>query len=250
MAANLGFGFLLLAFIIALYAIVAALYGARNQAGLFIESARRATLVVFGLITLATAMLLILLLSGQFQYTYVFRVTSLEMPAYLKFTALWVGQAGSLLFWVWLLSLFSAAVSLIDLKKKQKIAPWVILVTMTTQAFFLFMVLFFENPFERIWLFADGTVMSSFLQPLNSIAVFPPDGNGLNPLLRHVGMVVHPPLLYIGFVSFVIPFAYAIASLISGDDEGEWLPSTRRWSLVSWLALSAGLVVGLSLIHI
>lgn len=244
MAANLGFGFLFLAFIIALYAIVAALYGARNQAGLFIESARRATLVVFGLITLATAMLLILLQSGQFQYTYVFRVTSLEMPAYLKFTALWGGQAGSLLFWVWLLSLFSAAVSLIDLKKKQKIAPWVILVTMTTQAFFLFMVLFFENPFERIWLFADGTVMSSFLQPLNSIAVFPPDGNGLNPLLRHVGMVVHPPLLYIGFVSFVIPFAYAIASLISGDDEGEWLPSTRRWSLVSWLALSAGLVVG------
>jgi cytochrome c-type biogenesis protein CcmF len=244
MAANLGFGFLILAFIIALYAIVAALYGARNQADLFVESARRATLVSFGLISLATAMLLVLLLSGQFQYTYVFRVTSLDMPAYLKVTALWGGQAGSLLFWVWLLSLFSAAVSLLDLKKNRSASPWVILVTMTTQAFFLFMVLFFENPFERIWLFADGTVISSFLQPLNSIAVLPPDGNGLNPLLRHIGMVVHPPLLYIGFVSFVIPFAYAIASLITGQTDDSWLKATRRWSLVSWLALSAGLVVG------
>jgi cytochrome c-type biogenesis protein CcmF len=117
-------------------------------------------------------------------------------------------------------------------------------VNMSTLAFFLFMVLFFENPFERIWLFADGTVVSSFLQPLNSIEVLPPDGNGLNPLLRHIGMVVHPPLLYIGFVSFVIPFAYAIASLVTGDTEGDWLTSARRWSLVSWLALSAGLVVG------
>ncbi|MEA5077990.1 MAG: heme lyase CcmF/NrfE family subunit [Anaerolineaceae bacterium] len=244
MAANLGFGFLILAFIIALYAIVTALYGAKNHAELFVESARRATLVVFALISLATGMLLVLLLSGQFQYTYVFRVTSLDMPTYLKITALWGGQAGSLLFWVWLLSLFSAAVSFFDLKQKSQFAPWVMIVNMSTLAFFLFMVLFFENPFERIWLFADGSVISSFIQPLNSIAVLPPDGNGLNPLLRHIGMVVHPPLLYIGFVSFVIPFAYAIASLVTGDTEGDWLSSARRWSLVSWLALSAGLVVG------
>jgi cytochrome c-type biogenesis protein CcmF len=140
--------------------------------------------------------------------------------------------------------LFSAVVSVRELKSTQTQTPWVIVVMMTTLAFFLFMVLFMENPFERIWLFADGSVASSFIQPLNSIAVFPKDGAGLNPLLRHFAMVVHPPLLYIGFVSFVIPFAYAVGSLVSGELSNEWLSKARSWSLISWLFLSAGLVTG------
>lgn len=244
MVAYLGFGFLALAFVIALYAIFAAIHGVRSHSWAFVESARLASIVVFPLVSLSTLMLVILLMSGQFQFTYVFRVTSLDMPTYLKMTALWGGQAGSLLFWVWILTLFSAAVSVWGLKEKREFAPWVVVVTMTTLAFFLFMVLFLENPFERIWLFTDGTVVSSFIQPANSFAVFPPDGNGLNPLLRHFGMVIHPPLLYTGFVSFVIPFAYAIASLISGKMDGDWLTTARRWSLISWLFLSAGLVLG------
>ena len=244
MIANLAFGCLLIAFLVGLYAIGAAIYGARMKSEVFIESARLASVVTFPLVSLAVLVLIGLMLAGHFEYTYVYRVISLDMPVYLKITALWGGQAGSLLFWIWLLTLFAAEESYWGSKKGREFLPWVIVVTMTTLVFFLFMTLFIENPFERIWLYQNGQVVTAFVQPYGAYAVYPPNGVGLNPLLRHPGMIIHPPLLYLGFVSFVVPFSYAAASLITGRTDEGWLHKTRQWTLVCWMFLSAGLVLG------
>lgn len=245
MIANLGFGFLFIAFLISLYAIGTAIYGLCAKSHAFLESARIATIVIFPLVTLSVLSLLGLMLTGQFEYTYVFRVISQDMPLILKITALWGGQAGSLLFWVWLLAGVTAASFLWGKQKQLKaLVPWAVIITMTTLAFFLFMVLFLENPFERIWLFANGQVVSSFIQPAGSFVVIPPAGFGLNPLLRNTGMVLHPPMLYLGFVTFLVPFAYAAASLITGEVSGDWMRLTRGWTLAGWIFLSAGLVLG------
>jgi cytochrome c-type biogenesis protein CcmF len=112
-----------------------------------------------------------------------------------------------------------------------------------TLAFFLALVIFFENPFNRFWSTAAGEV-EAFFQPANSVAIFPSDGRGLNPLLRHPGMIIHPPMLYLGFVSFIIPFAFAIAALVTGRTDDRWIRLTRRWTLVAWLFLTLGLVLG------
>lgn len=245
MIANLGFGFLFIAFLISLYAIATAVYGIRTRQATFTESARLAVVVTFPLVTFSVIILLWLMLAQQYQYTYVFRVISPSMPLLLKFTALWGGQAGSLLFWTWLLAGVTAASFLWGRQKELKeLTPWVVIVTGTVLTFFLFMVLFLENPFERLWLLNGGEVASSFIQPAGTVPVFPPYGLGLNPLLRHFGMVLHPPMLYLGFVTFLVPFAYAIANLITGASNHRWLSFTRPWVLAGWIFLSAGLVLG------
>jgi cytochrome c-type biogenesis protein CcmF len=245
MIANLGFGFLFIAFLISLYALVTAAYGLRSHSAPFVESARLAAIVTFPIISLSILSLIALLLTDQFQYTYVFRVISADMSLILKLTALWGGQAGSLLFWVWLLAGVTA-VNFLWSKQKElnTYTPWVIIITMTMLAFFLFMVLFFENPFERIWLSTNGQVLTSFIQPAGTYPVFPKAGMGLNPLLRNIGMALHPPLLYLGFVTFLIPFAYAFAGLAGGHENQGWLRQTRLWMLAGWIFLSGGLVLG------
>jgi cytochrome c-type biogenesis protein CcmF len=165
------------------------------------------------------------------------------MPLYLKITALWGGQAGSLVFWSWLLSLFASAVTLRKWDRDREFLPWVIVVALVTLAFFLIMSIFIENPFIRYWQTATG-IATAFFQPAGSIPFNPMDGNGLNPLLRHPGMVIHPPMLYLGFVAFVIPYAFAIAALITGRTDDRWIRITRRWTLVAWLFLSLGLLLG------
>jgi cytochrome c-type biogenesis protein CcmF len=166
------------------------------------------------------------------------------MPTYLKITAWWGGQAGSLLFWGWLLSAFTSAVTLRKWERDREFLPWVIVVSSITLAFFLSLNIFFnENPFARFYQTAAGVEAYSF-KPAGGVPVIPPDGQGLNPLLRHPGMVIHPPMLYLGFVSFVIPFAFAVSALITGRTDDRWTRLTRRWTLWAWLFLSLGLVLG------
>ena len=167
------------------------------------------------------------------------------MPDYLKLTALWGGQAGSLLFWSWLMAAFGSAVAIRKWNRDREFLPWVIIVAMITLIFFLAMVIIFENPFERYWADAAGNVIQAMFQPVGTDLIMPPDGNGLNPLLRHPGMIIHPPMLYLGFVSFVIPFSFAMAALITGRTDDRWIRLTRRWTLVAWLFLTAGLVLGM-----
>lgn len=243
MFAEFGYGILLITFFIALYSVGAAIFGANRKSEPVIESARRAMLLTFPLISISAATLIYLLVNNHYEVAFVYEVTSRSMPTYLKVTAWWGGQAGSLVFWSWLLSAFATAVTLRKWDRDREFLPWVIVVASVTLAFFLGLVVFFENPFTRFWQTANG-VEPFLFPPANAVLFTPQDGQGLNPLLRHPGMVIHPPMLYLGFVSFVIPFAFAIAALVTGRTDDRWIRITRRWSLWAWLFLSFGLVLG------
>ena len=244
MVADLGYGALFLTFLVSLYGIGAALYGVRKNAHAWVESARNAMLLTFPLITLSSLTVIYLLVTNHYEVAYVANVTSNSMPYYLKITALWGGQAGSLVFWSWLLSAFASAVTLRKWDRDREFLPWVIIVSLVTLAFFLSLNLFIENPFERLWQTSAGGVITAMFRPAGAVPYFPADGSGLNPLLRHPGMIIHPPMLYLGFVSFVIPYAFAIAALVTGRTDDRWIRLTRRWTLVAWLFLSLGLILG------
>lgn len=243
MVASLGFSALLITFLVAIFGVGAAYYGARKGEPAWVDSARNAMLLTWPLLTISALSLIYLLVTNQFNIDYVASVTSKSMPFYLRVTALWGGQAGSLLFWSWLMSAFASAVTLRNWDRDREFLPWVIIVALVTLAFFLGLIIFFENPFQRLWQTPTGLAVSMF-QPVGSVPFFPQDGNGLNPLLRHPGMIIHPPMLYLGFVSFVIPYAFAIAALVTGRTDDRWIRITRRWTLVAWLFLSLGLILG------
>ena len=245
MLAEIGYGILVVAFFVALYSVGAAIYGERKKSPAIVESARRAMLLLWPLITLSAACLIYLLVTNHFEVSFVYEVTSRSMPTYLKITAWWGGQAGSLVFWSWLMSAFASLVTLRKWDRDREFLPWVIVVTSITTAFFVGLAVFYENPFAFMWFDKAGQVVKAMIQPIGTTPVpLPADGNGLNPLLRHPGMIIHPPMLYLGFVSFVIPYAFAMAALITGRTDDRWIRITRRWTLVAWLFLSAGLVLG------
>src|SRR5512134_1337940 len=243
MIANFGYGILVITFLVTLYSVFAAIYGDRKQIPAMVESARRAMLLTWPLLTLTAGVLIYLLVNNHYEVQFVYEVTSRSMPTYLKVTAWWGGQAGSLLFWSWLMSAFASLVTLRKWDRDREFLPWVIVVACITMAFFIGMNVFFENPFAQFYETFNGVEAYTF-QPANSILVTPADGRGLNPLLRHPGMVIHPPMLYLGFVSFVIPYAFALAALITGRTDDRWIRLTRRWTLWAWLFLSFGLVLG------
>lgn len=225
MIAELGTITLLVAMGVSVYAAIASIVGIRRHDERWVRSGRNAIIAVFPLLLLAAGLLVFSLIRSDFSIEYVWQVSSIDMPTYLKVTALWGGQAGSLLFWNLLLSAFTAAAMLIKWRDQKDLMPYVIIVLAMVQIFFLLVTTFLENPFVRS-------------------AVVPPDGNGLNPLLRHPGMIIHPPMLYLGFVGFTIPYAFAIGALMAGQVGDNWIRTTRRWTLVAWLFLSLGLILG------
>ena len=225
MIADLGFATVLIALCASIFAVGAASYGKRIQNQQWVESARNAVSATFWLMLLANSILVYLIWTNDFSVQYVADVTSYDTPQYLKVTALWGGQRGSLLFWNLLLSLFTAASMRRNWNSERQLMPYVIAVSSVTQAFFIFISAFIENPFVR----ASSVVL---------------DGAGLNPLLRHPGMIIHPPMLYLGFVGFTVPYSFAMAALISGKLDDGWIRTTRRWTLVAWLFLSLGLILG------
>jgi len=244
MVANLGYGALVITFLASLYGVGAAIYGVRKNAPAWVDSARNAMLLTWPLLTISALSIIYLLVFGHFEVEYVAAVTSKSMPLYLRVTALWGGQAGSLVFWTWLMSAFASAVTLRKWDRDREFLPWVIVVSLVTLAFFLVMIIFFENPFERLWSVPLGNPVKAMFQPAGAELLVQSDGRGLNPLLRHPGMIIHPPMLYLGFVSFVIPYAFAMAALITGRTDDRWIRLTRRWTLVAWLFLSLGLLLG------
>lgn len=244
MIANLGFGSLVMAFILAMHCAVMSLWGGWRNNPKFLESSRIGILVLFPLISLAAGCLIYLLIDGHYEVQYVYSVISQDLPVYLRLTALWGGQAGSLLFWSWLMALVASLIANNHWGRDSDFFPWVSGVLAVTLAFFLGLSVFFENPFARFWQLMDGSQVVSMFRPTGGVLYYPGNGYGLNPLLRHPGMVLHPPLLYLGFVSFVIPFAYGIAALITGRTDDHWIKLTRRWTLMAWLFLSLGLILG------
>ena len=252
MLAEIGLTALAIAFVLAVYAAAASALGGQRQLARWQLSGRNAALLAFPTLLLATAMLVIALMTEQYQLSYVYSVTDPQTPALYRFTALWGSQRGSLLFWSLLMSLFTFAAITLNWRGERRLMPFAIATMMATLAFFLGLSLFLENPFERWWLLpraAPGAreVSSALIPPLAvapSEAALRAGAQGLNPLLRHFGMVIHPPMLYLGFVGFTIPFAFALAALATGELSSGWIKATRRWSLIAWIFLSLGLILG------
>lgn len=246
MITDIGLITLIIAFLLTLYATFASAYGGWYKQQKWVESARNASLLAFPFLTVSVIVLVYSLYTLDFSLTYVYDVSSQAMSPFLRVTALWGGQEGSVLFWAWLMSGFVATVLLRKWDRDRELMPWFTATAMLTTAFFVGVVLFITNPFERLW-HVQGAyeVTQSLFQPANSMPYYPEDGGGLNPLLRHFGMIGHPPTTYLGFTGFVIPFAFAIAALITDQSRSdEWIRTTRRWTLVAWIFLSIGLILG------
>ncbi len=246
MLADIGLIGLVIAFIFSLYATCASVYGGWRGRSHWVESARNASLLVFPLLTIPVLAIVYSLYTFDFSLAYVYDVSSHAMSPFLRVTALWGGQQGSVLFWAWLMAAFVGIVLLRKWDRDRELMPYVIFVAMLTTTFFIGLVLFITNPFARLWYVPDATELTQALfQPANAMPYFPDDGNGLNPLLRHFGMIGHPPTTYLGFTGFVIPFAFAMAALITGQSRrDEWILTTRRWTLFAWIFLSIGLLLG------
>ncbi len=181
---------------------------------------------VFGLMAVAAAALWYGLVTHDFNIEYVAAYTSRTLPDYFVFSAFWAGQKGSLLLWAVVLSTFAALAQFLTSERHRELMPYVAGVTSVTLLFFISVMLFSANPFERL--------------PFT-----PADGNGLNPQLQNIGMMVHPPMLYLGYISITIPFAFAVAALLSGRLDTGWIVAIRKWTLLSWLFLSTGIVLGM-----
>ncbi len=231
---NLGNFALILAIVMAAFAVISAWIGIRQKRGDLIRMAQRSVYVVFGSVLLASASLIYLLVISDMSIEYVASFSNKALPLFFKFT-FWAGQAGSLLLWSLMLSAYSFAVVYRYRNSHGELMPYVIITTMMTQIFFLALNLWSANPFnELVTVNADGTT-NPFV---------PVDGRGLNPLLQHPAMIIHPPTLFTGYVGFVIPFAFAMAALMSGQLGDEWIKLSRRWTLFAWLFQSAGIVMG------
>ena len=224
--AGLGRPSLLAALAFAIVAVVAFMAAGRAGRRDLTEVGKRALCGTFFFTALATIALVTALLARDFSLDYVVNYTSRSLGVSYTISALWGGMEGSLLFWTALLTGFSALAVARAPASSSKLVGWAGAVLMTIAAFFLFMVAFPGNPFAGV----TGAI--------------PPDGRGLNPLLQSPGMVIHPPLLYTGFVGFSIPFAFAISALIAKRLDDSWFTATRRWTLFAWTALSVGIVLG------
>lgn len=243
MVAEIGFGSLFLSLVVSVYGLIAAVYGERKHLRKWVLSANQAMRLVFPLLTISIGALLFLILNNNFEVVYVASVSSINMPDYLKVTAVWGGQSGSMLFWSWLLAAFAFIVSFKKWDRDQDFFPWVIIISLVTIAFFVVLNTFFENPFVRYWQ-VNQEIVQSFAHPPGGVPIAPRNGGGLNPLLRHPGMIIHPPMQYLGFVAFIVPYAFAMASLITGRSDDRWIQLSRPWAIWAWLFLSLGLILG------
>ncbi len=228
MTANIGYGALLLAFLFALWGIIAPVLGSwgfSTEKRRFLPSVRAAILGQFILVTIASSTLIYALVTTDFSIKYVVFNTTRATPFYYRVTGLWGALEGSLLLWEWILIIFSGLVAWIYKDRHQELMPWVLMIFSIVSAFFLAVIAFSSNPFENV-----------FPVPL--------DGRGLNPLLEDANMLTHPPLLYTGFVGLTVPYAFAMAALIVGRLDEAWIITTRRWTIIAWFFLTMGNLVG------
>ncbi len=221
------FGEITLAFVLALsmYATVVAWVGYRNRSAQLWLSAQRAVYSGFALLSTAMALLVYALVTKNYNIRYVAEHVSNGLPTVYRVSALWAGQSGSLLLWAWFLSLFTLLVLWQNRQRRFRLLPHAVATLSAILFFFMILLVFITNPFERL-----GFPVS--------------EGQGLNPLLQNPGMMFHPPTLYLGYVGFSVPFAFAIAALLTRKLDSEWILVTRRWTLFAWLFLSIGILLG------
>ncbi len=233
--ANFGNFCLLLALCLSGYALFAALIGASQRQNRIVRSAEHAAYAATGSITLAFVSLLYLLLANDFSTSHVASSSSRDLPIFYKIAAIWGAHDGSMLLWVFFTAIFCSIVIYQNRFRFRDMMPYVLAVLMFDLSFFLSLNLFLSNPFNQLFqVFSDGTVQK----------FVPADGRGLNPLLQYWAMVIHPPILYLGFIGFLVPFAFAIAALMTKQLGDTWIRTTRRWTLLTWLLLGVGLILG------
>jgi cytochrome c-type biogenesis protein CcmF len=227
---NLGYLGVLLAFLLSVYATVAALTGKLRRNPFLELSAQRAVLAAWLMTTSASAILLHAILTDNFSFNYVASRSNADLDLLYKVAAWWGGQEGSLLFWSWIAATYSFVAVYTGRTRHRNMISYVVATMAATQAFFLGLVAFKANPFQVIM---SGPQITSV-----------PDGSGLNPLLQHPMMAIHPPMLYLGFVGFTVPFAFALASLITRQPGERWIHTTRVWTMITWLFQSIGILLG------
>jgi len=223
--ADLGYGMTLVALGLALYGGIAAGVGARSGRTALIESAQHAAIGVFVLVTSCFALLTYAFLTFDFSVRYVATNTNLGTPFYYRITAVWGALEGSIILWAWMLTLYTIILIVRHRVGARELYPWALATMLGILAFFLLVMTVAAPPFQR------------------QVPV-PADGRGLNPLLEDTGMITHPVALYLGFTGFSVPFAFAMAALITGRIGDTWLVLTRRWTIVAWYFLSLGLLIG------
>lgn len=214
-----------LAFIISIYVLCASIYGAKAGRRDFVKSAENGAVAIFVLLLIATVVLLHSLINLDFSLKYVALNTSTDLPVIYRMTSLWAGQAGSLLLWCLVLSIYTAVVVIENRNKHRELMPYVTATLSVVLIFFIFLIGFIENPFEKL--------------PFT-----PGEGRGLNPILQNAYMAIHPLTLYLGYVGVTVPFAFGMGALLSGRLGDEWIRLSRKWALIAWTFLAIGLLLG------
>ncbi|MFN8535330.1 MAG: heme lyase CcmF/NrfE family subunit [Dehalococcoidia bacterium] len=225
MIADAGRAALLVALLLAVYGIVAGAFAGRTGRADLLLSVRRTVWACFALVIIAAAALIASLVTKDYSLRFVALYTSNDAPLNFAVTSMWAGNAGSLLLWVLVLLFFSSIVAVTTRTRYRELAPYTLAVLMGVAVFFLAMINFLDSPFQRL-------------------AAPVADGRGLNPLLENYWMQIHPPALYLGYVTASIPFAFAMAALLSRRLDDEWLKATHRWTLLTWTFLSLGNLLG------
>ncbi|HDL42348.1 MAG TPA: heme lyase CcmF/NrfE family subunit, partial [Actinobacteria bacterium] len=222
--ASIGTWALIVSLVVSCYGALAAFTARRRQSSMLADSAEKSLWIVSGLSTAACAILLYALLTHQFQFQYVYGHTSTHLPIIYRISAFWAGEEGSLLLWFW----FVAALALVALLFRPRTDParsYLVCILSLVNAFFAALILLTSNPFE--------------IYPM-----IPSEGAGMLPLLRNPGMVLHPPILFLGYAAYTIPFASALSALWSDTLDSNWLARMRRWNLFAWATLGAGILIG------
>ncbi len=216
---------LIAAAIIALYSLVSLASWLGDRRRHPYRSIYGAAIATFGAVAISTLVLVLAFIGNDYSLDYVAKYSSPDMPVYLKAAALWAGQAGSMLFWLFLLSGFAALIAYRRLDNPDALTNHALLILNAVELFFLAVLILVDSS-------------NPFLQATN------PSPAGLNPLLMHWAMVLHPPTLFIGYAGFTVPFAYALGALIAKDPSSEWVDRAHRWALFAWLFLSVGIILG------
>src|SRR6266849_1029867 len=224
---SLGTFLLLSAFVVCSYALVASVVGARRRSRRLIESGIGAFYLIAALMTVASAVIVNAFLTNDFSIKYVAHNSDSVQPLFYKITSYWGGLDGSIMFWVFLLSIFGSLAVYVNRERHRELIPYVVATISTVQMFFLYLMVVHKKPFTTY------------------LTQAPADGQGLNPVLQNFYMAIHPPLLYTGLVGMTIPFAFGIAALVTGHLDDSWLRAVRRWTMFSWLFLSFGLTLGM-----
>ena len=225
--ASLGYYLLLAAFVVCAYAAAISVAGARRRSQPLVESGVGAFYLLTAIMATASAIIEYAFIAGDYSIVYVQHYSDSVQPLFYRITSYWGGLDGSIMFWVFMLSLFGSAAIYINRERHRELIPYVVAVIAVVEMFFLFLMVVHNNPFQ------------TFLTEQHA------DGNGLSPLLQNFYMAIHPPTMYLGFVGLTIPYAFGMAALITGYLDDSWLRAVRRWTMIAWLFLSIGLGLGM-----